>query len=173
MRWEPITDFTKALREEEMRANKNWGLYWRYKYKGFYYSHLMRYYNLFNHEQIKVYLYEDLKSNPSGLVKDIFQFLGVDRSFDPDVSIKYMAGSPIPRSRTLKKFLAQDNQAKSVVVRLIPEGLGRRLKNWLQNFNDITPEFPLGERRQLTQLYREDILNLQDLIQRDLSKWLE
>ena len=34
-------------------------------------------------------------------------------------------------------------------------------------------KFPADQRQELTEYYRQDILQLQDLIQRDLSHWLE
>ena len=47
--------------------------------------------------------------------------------------------------------------------------LGSALGKWNLNRPQLSPE----HRRELIALYREDILKLQDLIQRDLSAWLE
>jgi hypothetical protein len=47
---------------------------------GYYSTLLQRYFDLFEQEKIKVYLFEDLKSNPDALMADIFQFIGADKT---------------------------------------------------------------------------------------------
>ena len=54
-----------------------------------YYKQLKRYFDMFEKDQIKVYLYEDFKNNPIGIMQDIFRFLKVDDSFIPDISVNY------------------------------------------------------------------------------------
>ena len=59
--YETIMDFSEALNQEQQRIHDNWMLLWHYKQVGFYYSQLKHYFNRFNPQQIKVYLYDDLK----------------------------------------------------------------------------------------------------------------
>ena len=89
--YESITDFSSALAAEEERIKLNWVLLWRYQDQGFYYRQLKRYFGLFDSHQIKVYLYEDLVNNRSCLIRDVFDFIGVDQDFIPDTSAKYIA----------------------------------------------------------------------------------
>nr|MDJ0649638.1 sulfotransferase [Xenococcaceae cyanobacterium MO_188.B19] len=60
---EPLTDFVQVLQEEEIRIRSNWGSNWHHKARGFYYSQVKRYFDIFDRSQIKIYLYEDLKTN--------------------------------------------------------------------------------------------------------------
>jgi hypothetical protein len=55
--------------------------------RGHYYEQLKRYFDAFDRNQIKVYLYEELSDVPIDTLRDTFRFLGVDDSFVPDVSL--------------------------------------------------------------------------------------
>lgn len=165
---ETLTDFAQALQAEEMRIRNNWG-WGHYVSVGFYYAQLKRYFDTFNQDQIRVYLYEDLQANPIGLLQDIFRFLGVDETFVPDISIRHNV-TGIPKNNVLRALLQSLNPVKPVFKLFLPAMLSHYIKK--QTFvkpPSLSPEL----RRQLIEVYREDILKLQYLIQYDLSKWLE
>jgi Sulfotransferase family len=174
-RKEPLGDFALALRAEEERIRNNWGPIWHYKQVGFYYAQLKRYFETFEREQIKVYLYEDLNSDPIELLKDIYRFLSVEDAFVPEVSRRYNV-SGIPTDEGWYSLLLRQNLAKSIVKPLLPRGLRRRvsttLLSTLKDRTLVKPPLPTEVQQQLTKLYREDILKLQELIGRDLSQWL-
>ncbi|MEL6786501.1 MAG: sulfotransferase, partial [Cyanobacteria bacterium J06607_15] len=52
--------FRAALDQEEERINLKWSHLYYYKQKGFYYQYLQRYFQEFDRNNIKVYLFEDL-----------------------------------------------------------------------------------------------------------------
>ncbi len=169
---EPYDDFAQAIHAEESRKEQAWGHPWYYKHKGFYTLHLKPYFDTFDRRQIRVYLMDDLKSDPTGLLKDIYQFLNVDDSFLPDFAQRYNVSADSARSATLHNLLNKPSSVKSAIRWLIPPGMRRQMKLKLQKRNrakqDISPEI----RQELMRDYREDILKLQDLIGRDLSSWL-
>lgn len=173
---EPLTDFAQALREEEKRIEKNWEYLWRYKHMGFYYVQLKRYFSLFARSQIKVYLYEDLNNNTVALLRDICQFLNVDETLSFDMLNRHHV-SGIPKNRLFNQLLIKLPTINFVNISLkflLPsKKLRQRVYLNLKNQNLVKPKLPISVRNELIQLYREDILNLQDLIERDLSKWLE
>jgi len=164
--------FDRALREEETRIRNNWEPLWHYKQLGFYYAQLKRYFDVFDRGQIRVYLFEDVKADPIGILQDIFRFLKVDDTFVPDISIRHNVGG-IPKNKVLHTLLSNSNLAKSILKPFFFKGLRRCIASRLRNLNTIKPPLKPEIRRQLIQEYQEDILKLQDLIQRDLSKWLE
>lgn len=176
---EPLRDFARALQAEEDRIQNNWGPLWHYKQTGFYYAQLKRYYEVFEREQIKIYLYEDLNDDPLSVLRDAYGFLGVDNTFVPDVSMRYnVSGVPKnERVHALYEFLHRPHPVKSIFKPLLPHESRRRLRerllNALRNQNLTKPPFPLEIQRQLEEVYREDVLKLQELIQRDLSEWLQ
>ncbi len=162
----------EALAAEEERTKANWAPGWQYAREGFYYRNLVRYYELFGGERIRVYLYEDLRADPSRLVRDVFGFLGVDESFVPDISLRHNV-SGVPRSRFLMALLKRPNPIKDALKPLLPEGARKRASASLQNrLVSGAPPLDPAIRRELVELYREDVLALQGLIGRDLSGWL-
>ena len=62
---------------------------------------------------------------------------------------------------------------KPVVKTLIPQGGRRKIIEKIKMENLQKPQMKPETREYLKNLYREDILKLQDLIKRDLSSWLE
>ncbi|MDJ0532709.1 MAG: sulfotransferase [Xenococcaceae cyanobacterium MO_207.B15] len=170
---EPLEDFAQAMEAESERIRQNWSYRWHYKQKGFYYGQIKHYFDLFDREQIKVYLYDDFINNPISLLQDIFRFLGVDDSFIPDLSSKHNV-SGIPKNYVLDQFLIRDTRLKRVLTRLVrSKTLREQLEKKLMELN-LRQKPPLKPevRERFKQEYREDILKLQELIQKDLSKWL-
>jgi hypothetical protein len=171
---EPLSNFIQALNQEEERKRKHWSPIWRYKEFGFYSVQLQRYFDLFDSKQIKIYLYEDWKSQPINVIQDIFRFLEVDDSFVPDMSVRYNTTSRIPKNNFLHKMITKQNTIRDIVRTIVPPTIRKPIaekvyqKN-IERVNALTPEV----RKQLIPTFREDILRLQDLIQRDLSAWLQ
>jgi hypothetical protein len=167
---EPLESFEQALQAEETRIRDNWGPIWHYRQKGFYYGQLKRYFEAFGRDQVKVYLYEeDLKGDPLGMLQDIFRYLGVDDAFVPDVSGKHNV-SGVPKNKALLTLSRRLNTLIPTIRTCLPSGLRRYIKIqvWIE-----PPRLSSQVRGRLVGEYREDILRLEELIQRDLSGWLK
>jgi hypothetical protein len=172
---EPLTDFAQALEQEGARIRANWWPEFHYVQMGFYSAQLARYYDAFDRDQIKIYLYEDLSENPYGLLRDAFEFLGVDETFTPEAIIRSNP-SGAPKSKSLYSLFRRAELGMPVIERVISREklepivrLGRNLDNRNITHLHLTPE----ERTRVIDAYfREDVLRLQDLIQRDLGAWL-
>jgi hypothetical protein len=173
---ERITDFALALEEEEARIRDNWWPEFHYVKVGLYHAQLSRYFDLFERDQVKVYLYEDLKHDPLSMLQDIFRFLGTDDTFVPDVTIKYNA-TGFPRNNALHRALQELRRVRPAAARLLPKKHYQsllRIGGALHNQNLAAKRLSPGVRRRVIDTYfREDILELESLIQRDLSAWLE
>ena len=171
---EPLTDFAQAIREETGARQKE--MFQDYVGVGLYHDQLKRYFDAFGRDRIKVYLYEDLSNAPIDTLQDAFRFLEVEDSFVPDVSVKRNV-SGYPKYKILDKFLRKPKVAKQALKLYLPTGLRWRLSEAFDNLktrNLIEPPPVQPEvRRQLIEVYREDILKLQELICRDLSGWHE
>lgn len=168
---EPITNFDEALQAEEDRIKNNWGFLWRYQSLGFYSEQIRSYFDSFKQGQIKVYIYDDFTNSPSKVLQNIFQFLEVDDKFVPNIAAKYNV-SGIPRNRKLHEFLRKPTPVKSV-VKSLPIPVRQRIKVYIIDRN-LAPKLQLFPkiRGQLISVFREDILKLQEIIQKDLSGWL-
>jgi hypothetical protein len=176
---EPLTDFAQALQEEEDRIRHNWHYVFHYRTRGLYYSQLERYYELFGREKVGVWLYEDLRDDPVGVVQSVFRFLGVDDTFAPDTSSKHNPAR-IPKSEAARLMIKVMNTTLPVVSKVFPSApklrqrVNSRILRQRVNSRILTESPPIDPeiRRELIDSYREDILKLQELIGRDLSTWL-
>jgi len=172
---EPIKDFAKAIAEEEKRIRDNWGPLWHYTKGGFYYEQLARYYDLFDCSQIRVYLYDEFNRQPETLLTDVYHFLGVqDDGWLPDLAVRPNV-SGVPRSRRFQRLLyrvlVEPNPLKSISQKIIPFRVRWRTTTAVRQWNLIRPALSPDLRRELTALYLDDIVKLQELIKRDLSQW--
>jgi len=168
---EPLHDFEDALALEENRIKDSWEHIWHYRQMGFYYCQLSRYYKLFDRSQIKIILSEDLDRNPNGVISELLEFLNVDATQLPDVSVKYNQGG-VPRGQLLNRILTRPSRFKRALRPLLP----RSVHNFylrVKHGNLERPEILEKTRQALKETYRNDIEKLQNLIGRDLNAWLK
>jgi len=173
--WEPLTDFSAALAQEQDRIRNGWEIVWHYTQAGFYHQQLTHYYELFDASRLKVLLYDDLVDDPVNFYKAVTRFLGVDDSFVPDFSVHPNVSGRI-RSRLVynltNRLFLKPNLFKSLSRRMLPEKVRWRFTTRVRNMNINREPFPEEIRAKLVPIFRNDINHLQELIGRDLSHWL-
>lgn len=166
---EPIVDFAKAIREEPIRIRDGYRTNYHYINQGFYAPQLQRYLNLFDSSNIKINLYSDLVKNPSHFVKEIYNFLDVDDSFAAPTNQVYKK-TAVPRNKVIDKILKTSNPVKEISKTLLSDKSRKLIANKLLLSK---PNISYNLRQELIEIYREDILKTQRLVQRDLSSWLQ
>ncbi|MDJ1181872.1 sulfotransferase family protein [Roseofilum casamattae] len=147
--------------------------------KGFYGEHLTAFYQEFDPAQIRVFLYEDLRKNSAKMMQEIYRFIGVDATYQPDTSARSQVAK-LPKNQTFNQLLNTRNPlretAAKVLNSLLPATTVQNLRDRLNNLNRSQAKIPPldpGDRQILIDFYRDDILKLQALINRDLSSWLD
>ncbi|MEM7065582.1 MAG: sulfotransferase [Cyanobacteria bacterium P01_B01_bin.77] len=164
--------FEDALQAEENRIKNNWAHLWHYQEAGFYSKQLKPYLNLFDREQIKIFLFDDLCKDSLSLLQEIYAFLGVDADFVPDLEKRNV--SSMPKSLLLQKLLFRGNFLRDAFLSVFPRrlyrGFVKHIKKW--NMGEKLSLAPCT-RLHLQRIYRDDTLELQGLIQKDLSMWLK
>lgn len=163
---DPLEDFIQAIEQSPT-----------IKESGLYYKKLQGYLSLFKKNKLKVCLFEDLKKAPNVLLQDIFKFLEIDENFCVNKSISVYNTGGIPKNRIVYNFLNKLRKTFNTTLSpFVPENFQKPIYNFyfsLRNLNLTKPPLlPLERRQQLIKIYREDILQLQDFLQRDLSSWL-
>jgi hypothetical protein len=140
---------------------------------GLYATHLKPYRDAFDRAQLAICLFDDLRADPVGFMRALFRFLEVDDAFVPDTSVRHnIAGAP--RSKLLQPLLRKSYLTRALRS-VLPEPLGRKassIQEALRSRALAKPTMPSELRRRLVATYRSDILELQDMIERDLSGWL-
>jgi hypothetical protein len=167
---EPCSDFNEAIRQDRHGLRDGW-TFGRYLEDGFYYKALQRYFTFFEPQQFHISLVEDLKEDPSGLMRSIYRHINVDDTFEPDMSYRHNV-SGVVRNPVLRFLWTRSNKIRAMIRPLISERMRHAAFEWV--IRDLEKSrIPPKVRAELTEYYLQDILQLQDLLRRDLSHWLE
>lgn len=171
---EPKRDFLTALLREEERIARFWAPLYHYRHAGYYTRQLTRYLECFDRTQLHIVLYEDYQENPVGVLQGVFAFLGVDASFEPDTHERrnvtgvhrhslaraWQAARRHPTVRRIGRRMLSDRALATVA------SLEGKSQPQLQR-----PAFPPDARSYLASAYRSEIDALEQLLERDLSRW--
>ncbi|MFK7848709.1 MAG: sulfotransferase [Rhodothermales bacterium] len=163
--------FQEGLLHEDKRIGMGWEHLWHYVEMGRYATQLNRYLTQFDRSQIKILLYDDFQEAPAAMLRECFEFLHVDHAFEPDFS-RRPNRSGIPRSTFIQKTVAGQGWLKQAIAGAMSEKVRGKLVSQIQKLNLSRPALDQSIRIHLGQRYREELLELQDLIGRDLSTWL-
>jgi hypothetical protein len=133
---------------------------------GEYEQQMERYLKHFPMCKLSISLYEDTQTNYSQWFTGLLSFLGVDTRFaPPDVEVP---SKPHLRRVDRRHQPSGLTTEKSLAGEIKTESLKEKQEEQLDALPKLYPE----DRGVLVAYYRENILRLQDLIQRDLSSWL-
>jgi hypothetical protein len=136
---------------------------------GLYHQQVKRYLDLFPRDQIRIYWYEEAWRDPASLLADIFRFLEVDPTFQPDFS-RTTHQRRAPRLVGLHYFLKRSGLWYPLKA-LVPTRMVSSLRQFVFRRGRALTMAP-GDRRYLIDYYRDDIHRLAALLDRDLSPWL-
>lgn len=164
--------FYDALEAEEERAKANWEYIWRYQQIGLYSKQLKRYLSEFREEQIKVFLYEDFCNNTDLFFRDLFEFLGVDQRFNISIS-KNLNVSGVTKSKLVHSLLQDTNPLKKTLRPFFPTSLREFAANKARALNYHKRPCSYEDKVRLLEIFRSDIIELQEILGRDLSHWLK
>lgn len=136
---------------------------------GLYRKQVQRYFDFFPQDKVRIYWYEEDWRQPARLLTDIFQFLGVDPSFSPDTSRKALERRA-PRFPFAYHF-AMRLDLTHRIGQIIPAAWRAPLRKLLFK-RGTSLKMEEADRRFLVEYYRDDIVALGSLLNRDLSAWL-
>lgn len=139
--------------------------------EGFYFKRMKRYFDLFSRDQMKVILFDDFRRDPSKVMVDLFEFVGAETNFLPDTSPQHNPAN-VPKSKAVNRLLYHPRMIRAVKS-VLPQGVHGMAKRIRQMNLKPPPTLPDDLRGALLEIYREDILKLESLLNRDLSVWYE
>ena len=135
-----------------------------------YHEPLRRYFDAFPPQQIHVFLFDDLKGDQRGVVRNLYRFLQVAPDFSPDFHTPHNIGG-MPSSMLVEKVLTSGSLKKALdpwVPKRVAD-LARRART--RNMRRA-PSLPPELKATLQEHFREDIAATSRLIGRDLSSCL-
>jgi hypothetical protein len=131
---------------------------------------LARFLDVFG-DRVFVHRYEDYRAHPVPFVQQMFEQVGVDPSFVPDLSTSYNQ-SYRPRSTQLTKVSTQTARWKGTLRRFLPRPLRSWIRSGLARWNEQpVPDLDDTSRQILMDLLRDDIERTESILQVDLSDW--
>lgn len=165
------TSFRHVVAEELSRPLPEEVAFGSYLGCGRYHHFLSPYFRLFPRERIRVYLFEDLRSDATELMRDLFGFLGVDTGFAPNTTERYGSTGEI-RSPLMRAAWTRSVALRTALRPHLPGSVRRALgAPFVRRVEREALEPDL--RSELVEVFREDIGLLQELTGRDLRAWLE
>lgn len=170
--FEPVDTFEAALAAEPSRMADHWHHIWHYRNQGFYAAQVERYLAAFPREQIRFYLFDEFRSDPSGVVSDALEFIGVDPSFQPE-RVPTPVASGTPRNPRLQRLVLGTSRLKGLARLVLTKDQRRAIQHRLLKANLQRERLHPDTRARLVADYRDDIVALEGLIGRDLSGWLK
>lgn len=155
---------------------------------GYYSQNLKKYKELYD-DRLLILFYDDLKKNKLDVIKKCYSFLGVDNSFIPHES--YLNSKPqkvnysLNRTRLLSKknkFQYKYNKNKTRLTEKKQSNFDKLICKSIDNIdrkifnkyliNTKKPEFTKASLQKLKNIYKDDIKELEELCDVNLSHWL-
>lgn len=160
--------FLLALKESKETAKKMDIVEFDYIGFSLYSESLMLFLDEF--ENVKIILFEDFKKNPLKVIQDIYGFLGIEKEFIPDVSLRFNPSGK-PKNKLIYDFIIGQNPIKSLIKPFIPENTRKRIRTKIQNklLNKI--KLSLNDRYEALKFFIEDIEKVEVILKKDLSLW--
>jgi hypothetical protein len=144
-----------------------------YLHKGLYFEQLAPFLKLFKREQIHFLLMEDMQRDPQEAFGAVCRFLGVEDQFEPTLLRQRVnAKDGLVVFPHMRHWLHQYAWGRALI------GMGRNsalfplIKRLLGRTIDAPP-LPDETRRKLKEFYRKDVLQLSNLLDRDLAHWVD
>ncbi len=166
--------FYDALLAEEERAYNHWGDFWRYTGHSLYAAKIGAYIEAFGRERMMVIVHDQLASDPLGVVRSVYRFLGVDDQVVPaNIGIVYNRGGSV--SNPLLGLLERPAGWKTTAKSLLPRTLYRRLRDtkdaWVERSKVNTTRPDDRSVALLQEHFRDDIDEMERLLAVDLTAW--
>lgn len=140
----------------------------QYVQLGNYYKQCQSYLKAFGKGNVKIFTYESIKSDLSGVVKELYDFIGVDSDFSADLTKVHNPYSA-PKNAMVMHFYKL-RKLRVLMRKLLPEQLVRFLRQRFFEFGN-KPSISEREYAFLAAYYQEGIDQLSELLNKDLSHW--
>lgn len=168
---ETTTDFVDALGRESCRISAGWEDLWRYVELSRYARQVEAALSALGQHRVKIWRFDDLQVDHLRVLRETFEFLGVDSSFRADAAVR-LNPSGTPRSRSLNYFLRGNHMLKPILRPVVPQTIRKQVFKRLNARNMRPLTFPEELRPQLAELFAEDVEALSSLTGLSLSSWL-
>lgn len=157
------------LRDFLTKTDENRQYFKEYIEMGFYSNQLHRYIDVFSENQVFVILSDEMQNNENASVAKLCQFLDI-REMNLPIE-RHNAFQGLPRNQWM--YRVRKNGMLRRAASFLPSFVKTGFKQVLLDRDSKKPSFE-EERAQLSEIYRDDVTNLSDLLHLDLCQlWLK
>ena len=171
--WEDLP-FDAALAREDERYQRPGFWDRHYVRAGLYADQVERYLDTFGADRVHVVLFDDVRSDEAGVLRGVFDFLGVEahtESVAAPLSDGARNATRYPRSTRIARFTR--SKAVRKIATWLPDSIRRRVRTGVAKVNTVDrPEMEPATRQELEARFRPDVERLQGYLGRPLvSQW--
>jgi Sulfotransferase family len=171
---DPCGDFLQACAREQERAAAGWADFWRYTGLGKYGEQLEHLYSVFPPDQVLVFRYRALITDPVNTLDQVCSFLGVQTGLLTELPLENVTVQPHPTAR--HAIVSTARRAGAALTALLPGHLGAGLTDRLEHMlqQDAAPRRPLTweQREALIPQFESDIALLERVTGQSFGDWL-
>jgi len=125
---------------------------------------------VFKRENILFIDYEDFKNDVAGVVNNVYLFLGVNDDFQPNLNKKHNTYT-MPKNGIIR-YIYSFVSFRNFLTSIFSKGLVKSIRNSLF-INDRKPKLSNANREFLNEFFKEDLKELNALLNKDFTKWLK
>lgn len=159
--------FRKVLEKDMKQHEKGIGISEMFIEFGQYATQLRRYFSWFPERQIKVILFDELEGHTNMVVQDVLKFLEM-KPIDIKADEQFNA-SKIPSYPRLNKLITELG-----IKSILKYSFDKRRLEWLKKIMMTSGDNKIlskADRSFLSEVYKEEIESLSEMIGRDLTHW--
>ena len=145
----------------------------RYIHIGMYYDFVKKFMHSFS-GQVHVIIYDDFITDTQNELSKVFSFLKV-KKIDVNITEKYMVGGWKWKNRFFKNTFMKKSFLKKIIKIIAPFKFLRIFLNDLFKYLFTMPDdkMDISVRKKLQNIYKNDVINLSKLLNRDLNFWIK
>ncbi len=161
-----VSDSFERIINKESKAKNAHLFYQQYIEIGKYYLQLDRYLNIFNKENVLVIDYEEFTSDIHNTMISLYDFLNVNNPTTSNFNQRYNT-SLIAKNKFIQKVYSF-RLFRVIGKLLFPKSLIRKILFK----NEIKKTMSISVREKLNALFKDDIMALGGLLEKDFTKWI-
>lgn len=166
--------FSEAIQDELSGKRDEWAPQRRFIEIGRYADQLSEYLEVFPENQVLILKFEDFIGSPNETLSQVATFLGIENIFH-EKEIKKHNASGVPKNDKLHSFYLKSLKFSRKVFPFLTHSplskLRKKIDNIYRNNFLEKPEMDKSTRELLNQVYKEEIIKINEVTGFDLSDW--
>lgn len=166
-------NFEDALAAESSRLAQGWEWFWGLKSNSLYFDSVKKYVDLFGKENVQVLFFENFVSDQPQHVKAVMDFIGLDPAMAKHEEFNSnKSGVVSGKWKFLHKILLSEGFLNTTLRIVIPTPLRKKLGLLFKSLSTVKGDVSTETKEHLSDEFSADLIQLNELIGGEVSKWL-